>query len=875
MRLFIDKLGKVAVTVEQSYWSRNKDYDKLTIVQTEGEFATHISRKPVPAGTELTNREYWIPFSSLKESIVLDYNSFIAKYDKILKEHGDNITNLQNRVEVLETLRCTIKRLISSTSELIGRTNEMLSQEQVMIQKANDSIARANQATIAANDATSNALLATQAANKATDDANALNKKSNCILKKVNALKAESEENLAKSKDLYNNSVIYLNLANELKETILLIKEDVDSKTEIINENLEQIDALENRVELELNIINNKIEELRSNINQIETNTTDISILATHVGDLSKNKVDKIEGKGLSTEDFTTLLKEKLEGLENYNDAELRGKIEQLITNFNILLDSNPDQAINSFNEIIAFLNNIQDTETLEGIISGINSKLIELENVGNDNAMDIHNMQNSINTINDTTIPTIQSDIETLREDLVNDGIHLQDVKYVVEDIDVEYYKTNNDIDVIYFKRLSIRNITDNKNLYVIASTINPIITGEKDTDKTYYFKVDRIDKTNFTLSIVNSTDTDNHFIKIVGFHNGKINSIGTLFNSQIHNAIRDYANKKIIDINHLVQTVTTTENENGTFENTFVQVELNSLADAILILKNYYLNSAHPYDTLKQGDLIYFKNKSDGSFNYYSYIGDGTSYTEDDFGELGGKSKFNYSLTKGNYIKLSLPTDNITVKTIGEHIISYCNKDYFDNIDDANKFLKTTFIQKINDNVTIYFRYTGDPITINQFNKIEDFNFSSVYWSIDMLYLEYTLTTIKTDSFINLYFPFGFITNIDKNVDWITIKNSELNLKLLNNITIKINNPILKYGVNQPFVYDSTKNIIISDSKNYEVIKSRPFVPTGGDLTIGIRIKEVPTSINISSLSSTEYDAITTKDANTFYIVDEVAEA
>lgn len=35
------------------------------------------------------------------------------------------------------------------------------------------------------------------------------------------------------------------------------------------------------------------------------------------------DKVDKVEGKGLSAEDFTTDLKTKLEGLENYDDTDL------------------------------------------------------------------------------------------------------------------------------------------------------------------------------------------------------------------------------------------------------------------------------------------------------------------------------------------------------------------------------------------------------------------------------------------------------------------------------------------------------------------------------------------------------------------------
>lgn len=63
MKLQIDKLGKVAITVEKDYWDISKDYDKLVVVQKENINTSYLSRKPVPAGTELTDREYWIPFS--------------------------------------------------------------------------------------------------------------------------------------------------------------------------------------------------------------------------------------------------------------------------------------------------------------------------------------------------------------------------------------------------------------------------------------------------------------------------------------------------------------------------------------------------------------------------------------------------------------------------------------------------------------------------------------------------------------------------------------------------------------------------------------------------------------------------------------------
>lgn len=80
MKSIIKKLGKTSITVEKDYHSSNKEYNKLTIVEEQGAFKTYLSRKPVPVGIELTNREYWIPFSGVLESIVLDYLKFKKDY---------------------------------------------------------------------------------------------------------------------------------------------------------------------------------------------------------------------------------------------------------------------------------------------------------------------------------------------------------------------------------------------------------------------------------------------------------------------------------------------------------------------------------------------------------------------------------------------------------------------------------------------------------------------------------------------------------------------------------------------------------------------------------------------------------------------------
>lgn len=64
--------------------------------------------------------------------------------------------------------------------------------------------------------------------------------------------------------------------------------------------------------------------------------TEDISQIKQQIADLEQNKEDKVEGKGLSTEDYTTQEKNKLASLQNYNDDEVR----ELISALNLRLDT-------------------------------------------------------------------------------------------------------------------------------------------------------------------------------------------------------------------------------------------------------------------------------------------------------------------------------------------------------------------------------------------------------------------------------------------------------------------------------------------------------------------------------------------------------
>lgn len=88
------------------------------------------------------------------------------------------------------------------------------------------------------------------------------------------------------------------------------------------------------------------------------------------------SKVDKVEGKQLSTEDFTTVLKNKLEGLSNYNDSEVKKNIASLQSTINTLVNENPNEVIDSFNEVKKFLEGVTDTENLAAMLAALESKI-------------------------------------------------------------------------------------------------------------------------------------------------------------------------------------------------------------------------------------------------------------------------------------------------------------------------------------------------------------------------------------------------------------------------------------------------------------------------------------------------------------------
>ena len=142
------------------------------------------------------------------------------------------------------------------------------------------------------------------------------------------------------------------------------------------------------------------------------------------------NKVDKVSGKGLSTEDFTSALKTKLEGLSNYDDATISNALNQLRTDFDTLVSGDTTNAIKSFNEIVAFLDGIEDSQDLSSIIASIEQQIGSKQDVISDLAT-IRSNASKVSSKQD-----IISDLATIRSGASLGATALQSVpaEYITE---------------------------------------------------------------------------------------------------------------------------------------------------------------------------------------------------------------------------------------------------------------------------------------------------------------------------------------------------------------------------------------------------------------------------------------------------------
>lgn len=328
----------------------------------------------------------------------------------------------------------------------------------------------------------------------------------------------EYKTKLQDEPDIPNKNKVTDNDMNEIKDVVNANADELDTAKENI-ENLEEGQGTNNT----------DITNLKGRVTTLEEdnvkNKSDISNLQkdnetnkTNISNLQNTKVDKTEGKGLSTEDFTTELKTKLEGLENYNDAEIKGKIQTLET----------DNITNKTN------------------ISNLQGKVTNLEEDNTTNKDNITNLQKDVEDLgedietNTTNIETLQAENKNLKEEIESYQNSLPR-----ETQSGEYITINNTADKVRFKDFILggnskqasrsgKNILNinSPDIYLARTTIEieeNVLHAETNGDSTACISIPLILKpnTDYTLSgiakvIENTVSYANFYLKVRANKNG-----------------------------------------------------------------------------------------------------------------------------------------------------------------------------------------------------------------------------------------------------------------------------------------------------------------------------------------------------------------
>jgi hypothetical protein len=232
------------------------------------------------------------------------------------------------------------------------------------------------------------------------------------------------------------------------------------------------------------------------------------------------NKVDKVEGKQLSTEDFTSALKTKLESLSNYDDTSIQNAVNSLTTQINTLVSGDASSAIESFNEVVAFLENLTDTQDLSSIIASIEHQI----NAKQDKINDLENIRSGA-SLGKTSLQEHQdiSHLATKEElqNVVDEVLETEEVyAAAVNDLNTRIVNTENSVFSEISNRESLQTefqnfktqVTDNEEVWATSLTdINTRIDNNYQYGEDTYATKESL---NAEIQTINTVITDNEEI-------------------------------------------------------------------------------------------------------------------------------------------------------------------------------------------------------------------------------------------------------------------------------------------------------------------------------------------------------------------------
>lgn len=94
-------------------WDKTSEYAALSVVYTNDQ--SYISRKPVPANTEITNTEFWVKSA--------DWNAQVAQYNQNVEQYQANVERYNQNVE---TYNANVDNFFDATIHAYNTKEEMV-----------------------------------------------------------------------------------------------------------------------------------------------------------------------------------------------------------------------------------------------------------------------------------------------------------------------------------------------------------------------------------------------------------------------------------------------------------------------------------------------------------------------------------------------------------------------------------------------------------------------------------------------------------------------------------------------------------------------------------------------------------------------------
>lgn len=285
------------------------------------------------------------------ETLQATINASDSKANEALQKAIQAVADATQALSVANGIDAKATQALANAIEAVGTANTALSASNTALSTANTAISTANTALSSANSAV-------ETAENALDTAESAETKADTAITTANGAKTTAEGIDAKATTALSNSQTAVSTANTAET--------------IAQEALDQVvSGLGTKVYRDTTLLNSL------DIKPIED---DIADNATAITALQNGKVDKVTGKQLSTEDFTTTEKNKLAGLNNYDDTQIKAELSRNTTAITALQTGKVDKvagkqlSTEDFTSAektkLAGLNNYDDTQLKADISS-------------------------------------------------------------------------------------------------------------------------------------------------------------------------------------------------------------------------------------------------------------------------------------------------------------------------------------------------------------------------------------------------------------------------------------------------------------------------------------------------------------------------